>query len=222
MIFKDIQYSSITEICAELAKFADKSTDSSNLPKLELFLVGGNIITGKIVNFQKNNSQSHIWVSTSNDDTVKQAVFVPVHNLAGISILDLDEFLFHRETNNPLQNIGSLELKRRKLETENQLSDIMEKNIAIEIDNFETINEMERANTNRILEQLPSLFKSILSDTLGKKLMNDAVNSIQLVFSDSEPSELKNGVLVIPVKEKRTHLITKEMELLKSEIEALI
>lgn len=222
MVFKNMPYSSITELCAELAKFANKANDSSGLPKLELFLIGGNMLTGKIINFQTNNTQSSIWVDISNDPEIKQAAFIPVQNLAGISILDLDRFLLLREIDNPLQSIGNLEFKRKKLEVENQLSDIFENNIAIRIDNSESINEIERTNANRILEQLPSLFESILCDNISKRLMNDSVNSIQLIFSDSQSTELNEKVLTICIKEKVNFTISRELEILKQEIESLL
>lgn len=121
-----------------------------------------------------------------------------------------------------MQSIGSLEFKRKILEVKNQLADIFEKNISIRIDNFETINEEERINANRILEQLPALFESILCDNISKTLVNDAVHLTQLIFSDSQSTQLNEKVLTICIKEKVTFTIAREIEILKKEIESLL
>lgn len=222
MVFKNMPYNSITELCAELAKFANKVNDSSGLPRLELFLIGGNMLTGKIINFQINNTQSSIWLDISNDPEIKQVAFIPVQNLAGISILDLDRFLLLLETDTTLKSIGNLEFKRKVLEVKNQLAEIFKKNITLQIENSETLNEKERINANRILEQLPSLFESILCDNISKKLMNESVNSIQLIFSDSQSTQLNEKVLTICIKEKVTFTMAREREILKKEIESLL
>lgn len=219
-VFKGMQYNSITELCAELAKFSNKTDDSSGLPKLELLLISGSLLTGKIINYQKNHTQSSIWVDISNE--IKQITFIPVQNLVAISILELDRFLLLRETENTFQSIGRLEFKRKKLEVENQLVDILEKNTTIQIENSETINEIERINANRILEHLPSLFQSILCDNISKRLLNDYVKSIQLVFSNSQSTQMNDGKLTICIRDKRTHTIAKEVEILKKEIESLL
>src|SRR5690606_33877375 len=105
---------------------------------------------------------------------------------------------------------------------ENNLSGIFEKNITIHIDNSEAIHEKERANANRILEQLPSLFQSILCDNTSKRLVNDSVNSIKLVFSDSQLTQINDKVLTICIKEKVTYTIAQEIEILKKEVESLL
>lgn len=219
-VFKGIQYNSITELCAELARFSNKTNDSSSLPKLELLLISGSILTGKIIDYQKNNTQSSILVDVSNE--IKQVTFIPVQNLVAISILDLDRFLLLQETENTLQTIGKLEFKRNILEVESRLTDILKKNITIQIENSEVIGEKERINANIILEQLPSLFESISCDNISERLLNDSVNSIQLVFSNSQLIQLNEGMLTICIREKRMHTISKEVEILKKEIESLL
>ncbi len=221
-VLKKIKYTSIMDLCKELAEFASNSNDSSSLPKLELFLIGDIILKGKIIDYQNNINQSHIWFQQTNNKEIDQITFIPIQNLKSISILELDHFLLLQEINTSSQKIKKFELRRRFIKIEKELSLLIEKNISISIENDSEISDRDRAIVNRILECLPVVFDNILYDKLSKNLVKKSINSIQFILNNNNSVQLYNGILSIGIEEQIKQTINKEIERLKKEIEALL
>jgi hypothetical protein len=202
----------------KLADFADKAEDSSILPKVELILQTGNVITGSIIGYDRTMQEKLLMVlRISAFDAKSEVTIVPGMQVAAITFLDANSSLTVLENKSV---ISSLELKRAAKKTEEDLDKYTTGKINLILD-ADSYPEEHRRYVLEIINLLPALFSSLAKDEFGRKAIDENIDSIKIAIEENSTTSLTNKELLIAIKASYI-FPEKEKERIKKEIESLL
>lgn len=207
---------------SEMAEIAGKSTDGSSLPKLELLLRSGSIIRGHILKLQQSSHDQLLMVAGLKDQYNKSEItFLSASEVVALTLLEPEAYLQQYVLPAVSKSIGSLELKRAALELNKKINDFFDNEISLQVDAKE-YPENARWEVLQVLEFLPQLMQQLTADELGKNLVNEKINSIEIAVSDRTHTSLEQGILKVQLSSPFTGTLNIEKERIKSEIGSLL
>ena len=221
--YKALPVKSLTTWFSEMAEIAEKSTDSSSLPKLELLLRSGSVIRGHILKLQQNNHDQMLMVAHLPDpyNNTDEVTFLSASEVVAITLLEPQAYLKQYILPAASKDIGSLELKRAAREFHEKVQEFFHEGVLFQLDTKECPDKA-RWEVLQVLEALPELIQQITADELGKKLANEKIQSIEIVASGHAQTTLEQGILKIQLSSPFTSTLNAEKERIKSEIESLL
>lgn len=202
----------------KLADFAEKANDNSSLPKLELLLHTGNVIRGQIIGYDRTRQEKLLMVLGISDSNPKEQVtLVPGSLVASISFIDANKTLAVLE-NRPI--VSALELKRTAKTVEEDLQKSTSKTISLTLDT-DNYPETDRSFVLETIKLLPSVFKSLIEDDLGKTAIEENIDLIRISIAKENKISLQNKELHIK-KTAVSEFANTHKDRLKKEIESIL
>lgn len=193
--YQDYLFKDFSAWFSTLAEIATKSKETSSLPKLEVSLRSGSRFLGNVIGYQSLVQGSTLLLLEQADVYSRSNVhIIQCTEIVAISLVDpktyLDIFL------NQPTFVSELELKRRTKLVEDQLAEIVSGSLPI---NFllSSITEENRSHVLQMIEALPSIFKSICKDDMGKKAVSLNVTNIEIHGAKINQTTLENKHLIL-------------------------
>lgn len=221
--YREFPVHSLNTWLSEMAEIAEKSTDSSSLPKLELLLRSGSAIRGHILKLQHNAHDQMLMIASLKNqyNDTKEVIFISASEVMAITLLDPEAYLKQYVLPAASKDIGKLELKRALQETNEKVNFYFQDGISIQFD-ATTCPNNARWEVLQVLETLPELMQHLTADELGKKLVNEKIKSIEITVSDHARTTLDQYVLSIQLTTPFASTLNAEKEKIKNEIERLL
>jgi hypothetical protein len=206
----------------ELADLAQNTEDNSSLPKLELLLHTGNTLRGSIIHSRKTANEHLLMILGIPDSYSKSEItLVSSTQVVALTLVEPSHYLKFFAAPENTAIVGSLELKRAIKNVEIELEKIVgeKTQLLLDVDSFP---ENSRSDVLRTIGHLPSIFKTLTADELGKKLVQNAIKNIQITIGTSNTTILNEHTLHLEILSPLAILETKEKERLKTAIENLL
>ena len=221
--YKEFPVQSLNAWFSEMAGIAEKSTDSSSLPKLELLLRSGSVVRGHILKLKQTSHDQMLMIAGLKDqyNHTSEVTFLSAIEVVAVTLLEPAAYLNQYILPAASKEIGSLELKRAAREFHEKVQEFFTEKVSFQLDTKECPDNA-RWEVLQVLESLPQLMEQITSDELGKKLVNEKIKSIEINVSDHAHTTLEQGVLKIQLTSPFTGTMNAEKERIKSEIESLL
>lgn len=218
----EIQATHIPNLCKQLAEWAERATESSSLPLLELF-VNGYLVVGRIVKYDELPHNRTIWVERSQEDIVAPAAVtvIDVAAIRGITFMNIDHYTNGLELNKPALKVSMLELGRTIKKTEVTFIELFGKNVPLEA-SADQLTEDQRTNIFKIVDLLPAVLTQMMQDTLCKNLLVEAIDSIKVSIATPRSTTLSNKTLWTTIQSDAKLTKKQLTDLLTTEIEALL
>lgn len=217
-IYKELPSKSFSSWFLELAAMASKAKGSSSLPKLELLLKSGRLLSGVLIRLEQNNHEQILMLLSTEEK--EKVSFVSAEEITAFTVLELEKFI--KEFAPPiLSAVTNLELKRRTKATEQALSETTSSQIPLIIQE-ESLNDEERAVMALTLDLLKHIFEDISSDDLGKTTLKESIKTIELIKTETAQVSLQEGKLTISVTNPLKRTASREKEYLKTQLQGLL
>jgi len=205
------------EILEELSK---NTTDTSSLPKLEVSLRSGRMFAGSVIGL-KTSIEGNVLMLLEQADVLynSRIHLIQCEEITSVSFIDPTTYLsiFSKEKS----IISELELKRKTKTVEDQLEQIASKRIYISL-HTDSISETDRSHALKLIENLPKIIAQLQKDALGKELVTERIDGIEIQMGKTAETRL-NDKLLICVFEKDTELfLSKQKEALLESIEKIL
>lgn len=189
-LFKD--FSAWFNILSELAT---NTKETSSLPKLEVSLRSGNRFFGNVIGYQSSEQGGTLFLLEQADVYSKSNVhIVQCAEIIAISLNEpktyLDIFL-----NRPAF-VSELELKRKTKLVEDQLGQIVSRSLPITL-LLSSMTEQNRSHVLQMVESLPSIFKNLCKDEMGKNAVAANITNIEIQGAKANQTTLENKHLTL-------------------------
>lgn len=221
--YKEFPVQGLTSWFSEMAEIAEKSTDSSSLPKLELLLRSGSAIRGHILKLQHSGHDQILMVASLRDqfNNNSEITFLPASEVVAVTMLAPEAYLKQYILPAAAKEIGSLELKRATREIDEKIQEFFNEGVSLQLD-AKDCPDNARWEALQVLQALPAILEQITADELGKKLVNEKIKNIEIAVSSHSHTSLSEGLLKIQLSSPFTGTLNAEKERIKNAIESLL
>lgn len=203
------------EILEELSK---NTTDTSSLPKLEVSLRSGRMFAGSVIGLKRSVGENLLMLLEYPELNSRARIhLIQCEDIAALSFVDPDVYL--SIFSKPI--ISELELKRKTKTVEDQLDQIVSKRISISL-HTDSMSETDRSHVLKLVENIPKIIEQLQKDALGKGLVAEQVDGIEIQMGNAAETRLTDKQLIC-VFEKDTELfLSKQKEALLESIERVL
>ncbi|WP_028980654.1 hypothetical protein [Sporocytophaga myxococcoides] len=214
-LFKD--FSAWFNILSELAT---NTKETSSLPKLEVSLHSGNRFFGNVIGYQSSDQGGTLFLLEQADVYSKSNVhIVRCSEIIAISLIEpktyLDIFI-----NQPVF-VSELELKRKTKLVEDELLQIVSRSLPITL-LLSSMTEQNRSHVLQMVEALPTIFKNLCKDEMGKNAIALNISNIEIQAAKTNQTTLENKQLTLALAKIANLSGEREKELLLHSIEKLL
>lgn len=202
-----------------LVEIANKTKDTSSLPKLEVSLRSGVRYLGNLIGFQKseNENKNLLMLFEEADLYAKSGLhLVLCSEIVAISLVDPKSFL--RAFSQEKSNVSELELRRKTKLVEEQLEQLTSQRFPISLI-LETISESDRNHVLQIVEVLTAIFESLTKEEMDKNIVLSNISSLEIQVSKTAQTTLENKHLTIVLSKTPDLILANEQKRLLDSIE---
>lgn len=220
--YKELPIKTLDKWFSELAEIAGKSGEDTALPELALLLKNGSIFRGYIVRLDKEAKMLMVMgLQDPYNNSKGDITFLPAEEVISLTLVEPDLYLKQFVLPAKSEKIGSLELKRKANSINENIKEKFQQNISLQVI-MDTIAENDRWYALKVVEMLPSILDNLTSDEIGKSLINEKLNNIELSVADKPATKLDGDTLQIQIKSPIDTPLTMEKNRIISEIESLM
>lgn len=221
-MYKDIPLKGFSAWFLTLSELAEKTDNSSSLPRLELLLKNGHSVRGALVKAQKIEHDLLLMIHEMPEASGQgDVIFLASSEVIGLRVLNFSRISSYFKQDLPPREIGSLELKRSSKAIEAQLEKYFTEKVQLQFTS-ETLTEKSRGEILTLLEILPAVFESLTADELGKRIVNEQIRQIEVNIAEKPETTLKDHKLTILTNHIRIQTPNEEKQRLRIEIENLL